>query len=99
MSTSEKEAVLSAHPPASAETSGSAGMARAETLPPGSNGLPFLGETFPLLKDMFGFIHRKMVQHGTIFRTRVLFRPTVFLAGQKANETWIDERIIQREGS
>ncbi len=71
----------------------------ATKLPPGTSGLPLLGETLPFLRDIFGFISTRMSGKDSIFRTSVLGKPTVFLTGPEACELWIDESIIQREGS
>jgi cytochrome P450 len=71
----------------------------ATKLPPGTSGLPLLGETLPFLRDIFGFISTRMDGKDGIFRTSVLGKPTVFLSGPEACALWIDESIIQREGS
>jgi cytochrome P450 len=66
-------------------------------LPPGSSGLPLLGETLPFLRDIFGFVHRRI--GDGIFRTHLLGQPTVVMAGPDACSLWLDESIIQREGA
>lgn len=66
-------------------------------LPPGTSGLPLLGETLPFLRDIFGFV-RKRIGDG-IFRTHLLGQPTVIMAGPEACALWLDETIIQRDGA
>ena len=68
-------------------------------LPPGSNGLPLLGETHLLLRDGFGFVEERARRHGPIFRTRILGRPTAVITGPEATALFIDAGKVQREGS
>lgn len=68
-------------------------------LPPGSTGLPLVGETLAFLGDSFGFISSRVKKHGSIFRTSLLGHPTVFLTGPASMEVWLDEDLIQRGGS
>ncbi|CAK9238648.1 unnamed protein product [Sphagnum jensenii] len=62
------------------------------TLPPGSLGLPFLGETLELLraykanKFMEDFINPHMAKYGQVFKTHVLFSPLVFLGPPEGNK-------------
>src|SRR5262245_6128804 len=67
-------------------------------LPPGSSGLPLLGETLPFLRDPFGFIQARM-GGGAIARTHLLGQNAVLLAGPDACEKWLDENLVQRDGS
>jgi retinoid hydroxylase len=67
--------------------------------PPGSDGLPLLGETLPFIRDMFGFMRTRFAKHGPVFRSHLLGNPTVFITGAELTETWLDESKIQREGS
>jgi hypothetical protein len=53
-------------------------------LPPGSNGLPFIGETLRFLSDPT-YLTRRTQQHGPIVRTHILFKPTVVMSGAEAN--------------
>jgi hypothetical protein len=63
-------------------------------LPPGSLGLPVLGETLSFLFDP-QFIEKRYGQYGPIFKSRILGRPTVFMVGPEAVEL---EELIQRHG-
>src|SRR5664279_1040534 len=74
-------------------------MATANPLPPGSNGLPLLGETLAFASNPFAFIHERRTRFGDVFRTSILGSPTVFIAGPKRVGTWLDPTKIQREGA
>jgi cytochrome P450 len=67
--------------------------------PPGSNGLPLLGETLTFAKNPFRFIEERLATHGRIFRSNVLGRKTAVVAGPEAAGLFIDPRVIMREGS
>jgi retinoid hydroxylase len=54
-------------------------------LPPGTVGLPWIGETLSFLFDPT-FVERRYQQYGEIFRTRVLGRNAVFMVGAEAAE-------------
>ncbi len=68
-------------------------------LPPGSEGLPLVGETLSFAKNPFGFIDDRLATHGRVFRSRILGRRTVVLAGADAAGLFIDAGIVMREGS
>src|ERR1041385_4781380 len=68
-------------------------------LPPGRSGLPLLGETLAFAKNPFGFIEERLAKHGRIFRTHVLGRKTVVVAGPEAAGRFIDGSVVMREGS
>ena len=68
-------------------------------LPPGSSGLPLVGETLPFLSDMFGFIRARTDRHGPVFRSHILGQPTAFISGPEVCEQWLDENKIERAGS
>lgn len=54
-------------------------------LPPGSFGLPIIGETLSLLLDP-QFIEKRYKQYGPIFKSHILGRPTVYMIGPEAVE-------------
>ncbi|HEY9597249.1 MAG TPA: cytochrome P450, partial [Cyanophyceae cyanobacterium] len=54
-------------------------------LPPGSVGLPILGETLAFVLDP-QFIEKRYQQYGSIFKSRILGRPTAFMVGPEAAE-------------
>lgn len=68
-------------------------------LPPGRSGLPLLGETIAFAKNPFRFIDERLAAHGRVFRSHVLGRPTVVLAGPDATAQFIDPERVMREGS
>ncbi len=67
-------------------------------LPPGSSGLPLLGETLALLGNNYQFVSERVERFGPIFRSKVLGRDTVFLAGPEGTERFNDDRYVQRDG-
>jgi cytochrome P450 len=67
-------------------------------VPPGSTGLPLLGETLSFLKDGFGFVASRTARHGPIWKTRILGRATAVLAGPDASGRFIDSEV-QRAGA
>ena len=76
----------------------SASPAPAAPLPPGSAGLPLLGETLPFLKDGFGFVASRTARHGPVWQTRILGRRTAVLVGPDASGRFIDSEV-QRAGA
>ncbi len=73
-------------------------MATPKPLPPGSSGLPVLGETLALLGDNYRFVSERVARHGPIFRSRVLGRDAAFLAGAEATAVFNDDDLVQRAG-
>jgi cytochrome P450 len=53
-------------------------------LPPGSFGLPFIGETIDFLMDR-DFGDKREEKYGPIYKTHILGRPTVAMVGPEAN--------------
>jgi cytochrome P450 len=53
-------------------------------LPPGSYGLPVIGETLSFLFDP-DFATKRQKKYGSIFKTKILGRPTVIMVGSEAN--------------
>lgn len=68
-------------------------------IPPGNDGLPLVGETLRFAKNPFRFIDERLAAHGRIFRSRVLGRKTVVIAGADAAGKFIDGRNVMREGA
>nr|DAD26710.1 TPA_asm: hypothetical protein HUJ06_028178 [Nelumbo nucifera] len=67
-------------------------------LPPGSLGLPFIGETLQLIaayktENPEPFIDARVARYGSLFTTHVFGEPTVFSADPEANRL-----ILQNEG-
>ncbi|WP_178378140.1 hypothetical protein [Chroogloeocystis siderophila] len=59
-------------------------MRRSLPVPPGSFGLPVIGETLSFLHDP-NFMQRRQQQHRNIHKTHVFGRPTVVMIGAEAN--------------
>lgn len=57
-------------------------------LPPGTSGLPLIGETLDFLRSSRAFAEKRSRQHGSVFRTHLLGAKTVFLLGAEANQ-WV----------
>jgi cytochrome P450 len=74
-------------------------MAAANPLPPGSSGLPLVGETLAFVNNPFAFVHERRARFGDVFRTSILGKPTVFIAGPARTGLWLDETRIQRAGA
>ena len=69
-------------------------------LPPGSLGLPFLGESLNFLFDS-QFADKRQAKYGNIFKTHILGRPTVVMMGPEANRFVLSshmEHFSWREG-
>src|SRR5947209_5509128 len=66
-------------------------------LPPGSDGLPLLGETLDFAKNPFLFIEKKFKQHGTVFRANVLGGNVAFFVGPEAFTAFVDPQNFTRE--
>ncbi|MCA9726779.1 MAG: cytochrome P450 [Candidatus Eisenbacteria bacterium] len=66
-------------------------------LPPGTRGLPGIGETLPFLRDGFGFIEERLARHGPVFRTNLLGKNAVVIAGPDASRAWIDPEKVERD--
>ena len=65
-------------------------------LPPGTMGLPVLGETMAFLHDPFGFLEDRRRRFGPIFRSNVVFRKVVFLSGLDGAEAFFDPGNVTR---
>lgn len=68
-------------------------------LPPGSRGLPVIGETLEFLMSPSGFADRRLARYGKVYWSHVLGKPTVFLNGADANH-WIfagEGRYLENE--
>ncbi|MGF1490834.1 MAG: cytochrome P450 [Prochloraceae cyanobacterium] len=52
--------------------------------PPGSFGLPLIGETLSFFNDP-NFLDKRLKKYGSVFKTHIFGRPTVFMTGADAN--------------
>ena len=67
--------------------------------PPGSAGLPGIGETLAFVKDPFTFIQERRARHGRVFRTSLLGRSMAVLIGPEPLEAFYDPDNVVREGA
>lgn len=68
--------------------------------PPGSQGLPFVGEAFQFLADPFGFQLERTRRHGLVWKTRILGDTTVFFAGPRGVSFFLDpDNFTRAQGS
>ncbi|MEH2202714.1 MAG: cytochrome P450 [Nostoc sp.] len=73
---------------------------KSHQIPPGSFGIPVLGETLSFLFDR-DFAKKRYRQYGPIFKTHLLGRPTVVMVGPEALELVLSsqmENFSWREG-
>ncbi len=61
-------------------------------LPPGSMGLPLVGETLNFLFDR-EYADKRRVQYGDISKSHILGRPTVLMMGAEANQFILSTRM------
>ncbi len=59
---------------------------------PGEDGLPFVGNTFRMLRDPVGFGKRMIATYGPVFRNNAFGGPTVSMIGPDANELVLFDR-------
>ena len=66
---------------------------------PGEDGLPIVGNTFPLLRDPVGFGARMAATYGRVYRNKAFGSTNVMLLGPDANELVLfdRERIFSSE--
>jgi len=67
--------------------------------PPGSTGLPGIGETLEFVKDPFTFIRKRRARYGRVFRTSLLGRPMAILIGPEPLEAFYDPANVVRKGA
>lgn len=61
-------------------------------LPPGTSGLPILGETVDFLKDP-DFAQKRFQRYGPVFKTHIFGQPTLQIKGAEANQF-----VLSQEG-
>lgn len=67
-------------------------------LPPGSMGLPFIGETLQYLSpfkssNVGPFLHKRISRYGDVFKTHIFGQPTIITSGVETNQF-----VFQNEG-
>jgi len=58
------------------------------SLPPGSYGLPLIGETLQYVKNPRAFVEKRRAKYGPVFRSHVFFAKTLFFTGAVAVD-WV----------
>jgi cytochrome P450/tellurite resistance protein len=67
--------------------------------PPARRWFPVIGETLLFLAKPFELIEERVAMHGPIFRTHLLGKSTVVLAGGETAGVFADEQLCVRDGS
>src|SRR5881392_611638 len=57
-------------------------------MPPGSRGLPIVGDSFAFMRSPSAFVEARHQKYGPIFVAHLLGKTTLFTTGAQANE-WI----------
>jgi cytochrome P450 len=66
-------------------------------LPPGRMGLPLVGETLSFVRDPYRFLEERQRRYGNVFKSNVVGRRVVYLAGTEGAESFYDPENIGRE--
>lgn len=72
--------------------------AKNQATPPGSLGLPFLGETLAYSKDPHRFFEERVARHGNVFKTRLLGKNIIAFTGPEAFTFFADNPHFDRQG-
>lgn len=67
-------------------------------LPPGRSGLPVVGETIQFTRSLFQFVQRRVAKYGPVFRSHLVFRDAVVIAGPDACDVFMDSKKVVRKG-
>ncbi len=70
-----------------------------QTLPPGSLGLPWIGETLAWVADPFAFLNERFRRHGPVFKTRLLGDNVLCCGGPEAFTAFVDTTRFTRVGA
>jgi cytochrome P450 len=68
-------------------------------LPPGSFGLPLLGETPAMARDGHAFFRSRVRKYGPVFKTSLFGEPVVVFAGEEAFGFLAKQATVTREGA
>jgi cytochrome P450 len=67
------------------------------SLPPGSMGLPLLGETPAFVRNPYRFLEIRRDRYGDVFKSNVTGRQVVFLSGIEGSSAFYDPENISRD--
>lgn len=70
-----------------------------ENLPPGSYGLPLLGETIPLALDIHSFYRKRVKKYGPVFKTHLFGKPVIAFNGPEAFTFFLNQEYFTRENA
>ncbi|MEA5502194.1 cytochrome P450 [Halotia wernerae UHCC 0503] len=68
-----------------------------EDLPPGSFGLPLIGETIALAWDNHKFYRDRLQKYGSVFKTHLFGKPVIAFIGPEAFTFFLDQKYFTRE--
>src|SRR3989338_6223552 len=71
----------------------------ASKLPPGGSWIPFLGDSLSLTKNPIGYLTSKRIEHGPIFRAKLLGYDVAIIAGLPEFLEVMHHEHDQQEGS
>lgn len=74
-------------------------MSAIPPLPPGTYGLPLVGETLSFARDPFGFFAKRVERHGPVFKTSILGAKVACFAGPEAFDLFVDPQHFTRAGA
>lgn len=63
-------------------------LRRERGLPPGSGGLPWIGQFWSFIRNLHDFVLARKRRYGETFRARVYLRNTIFISSAEAN-AWV----------
>lgn len=66
-------------------------------LPPGSFGLPLLGETISLAWDNHTFYRQRLAKYGPVFKTHLFGQPTIAFIGPEAFTFFLNSEYFTRQ--
>ncbi|MBE9035100.1 cytochrome P450 [aff. Roholtiella sp. LEGE 12411] len=70
-----------------------------QNLPPGSYGLPLLGETIPLAMDIHSFYRKRVKKYGPVFKTHLFGKPVIAFNGPEAFTFFLNQEYFTRENA
>ncbi len=71
--------------------------AQHKSQPPGSFGLPLLGETIPLAWNNHNFYRKRLAKYGPVFKTHLFGQPTIAFIGPEAFTFFLNSEYFTRK--